>query len=56
MGPGKRKKLDKANCPFDAPMNKVKRRKASTRARVEQPLRVLRRQFGFARVRYPGLK
>ena len=30
--------------------------KASIRARVEHPFRVLKRQFGFTKVRYRGLK
>lgn len=29
--------------------------KASVRAKVEHPFRVLKRQFGYAKVRYPGL-
>ena len=30
--------------------------KASIRAKVEHPFRVLKRQFGFTKVRYRGLK
>ena len=56
MRPGKRKKLDKANSPIDALMDKIEKCKASIRAKVEHPFRVVKRQFGFARVRYRGLK
>ena len=56
MRPAKRTKLDKANSPIDALMDKIEKCKASIRAKVEHPFRVVKRQFGFARVRYPGLK
>ena len=56
MGPGKRKKLDKANSPIDALMDKIEKCKASIRAKVEHPFRVVKRQFGFVKVRYRGLK
>jgi len=56
MRPGRRKKLDKANSPIDALMDKIEKSKAGIRAKVEHPFRVLKRQFGFARVRYRGLK
>ena len=56
MRPGKRKKLDKANNPIDALMDKIEKCKASIRAKVEHPFRVLKRQFGYVRVRYRGLK
>jgi IS5 family transposase len=36
MRPGKRKKLDKANSPVDALMEKIEKLKASIRAKVEQ--------------------
>ena len=45
MRPGKRKNLDRANSPIDALMDKV-----------EHPFRMVKRQFGFAKVRYRGLK
>ena len=35
---GKRKKLDKANSPIDALMDKIEKCKASIRAKVEQPI------------------
>ena len=35
---------------------RVERMKASIRAKVEHPFRVLKRQFGFTKVRYRGLK
>ena len=53
---GKRKKLDKANSPIDAPMDKIEKCKASIHAKVEHPFRVVKRQFGFVKVRYRGLK
>ncbi|MBC7437457.1 MAG: transposase, partial [Bdellovibrionales bacterium] len=56
MRPGKRKKLDKANNPIDALMDKIEKCKASIRAKVEHPFRVLKRQFGYVKVRYRGLK
>jgi IS5 family transposase len=56
MRPGKRKKLDKANSPIDALMDKIEKCKASIRAKVEHPFRVLKRQFGYVKVRYRGLK
>ncbi|MBC7445973.1 MAG: IS5 family transposase, partial [Polaromonas sp.] len=56
MRPGKRKKLDKANSPVDALIDKIEKCKASIRAKVEHPFRVLKRQFGYVKVRYRGLK
>ena len=56
MRPGKRKKLDKDNNPVDALIDQVEKIKASIRAKVEHPFRVIKRQFGFAKVRYRGLK
>jgi IS5 family transposase len=56
MRPGKRKKLDKDNNPIDALIDQVEKIKASIRAKVEHPFRVIKRQFGFAKVRYRGLK
>ena len=37
MRAGKRKKLDKANSPFDALMDKIEKCKARIQAKVEQP-------------------
>ena len=55
MRPGKRRLLN----PFIEPdfvAERVEKMKASIRARVEHPFRVLKRQFGFTKVRYRGLK
>ena len=51
----KRKALDK-NDPLDALTDKIEKAKAGIRAKVEHPFRVLKRQFGFVKVRYRGLK
>ena len=56
MRPGKSRELDKANNPIDALMDKVEKFKASIRAKVEHPFRVVKRQFGFVKIRYRGLK
>jgi transposase, IS5 family len=56
MRPGKRKKLDKENRLSDALIDRVEKIKAGIRAKVEHPFRVIKRQFGFAKVRYRGLK
>ena len=56
MRSGKRKKLDKAGSPIDALMDKIEKSKARVRAKVEHPFRVIKRQFGFVKVRYRGLK
>ena len=55
MRPGKRKKLDKANSPTHALMEKIEKCKGSIRAKVEHPFRVVKRQFGYVKVRYRGL-
>ena len=55
MRPGKRKALNKDN-EADAMIDKVEKLKAGVRAKVEHPFRVIKRQFGFAWVRYRGLK
>jgi IS5 family transposase len=54
MRPGLRKMLDKAD-PMDALTDQVERIKASIRAKVEHPFRVIKRQFGHVKVRYRGL-
>ena len=54
MRPGLRKLLDKAD-PMDALTDQVERIKASIRAKVEHPFRVIKRQFGHVKVRYRGL-
>ena len=55
MRPGKRKALDKDN-EADAMIDKAEKLKAGMRAKVEHPFRVIKRQFGFVKVRYRGLK
>ena len=55
MRPGKRKQLDKTK-PADSLVDQLERIKASIRAKVEHPFRVIKRQFGHVRVRYRGLK
>lgn len=55
MRPGKRKALNK-DTQADALIDKAEKLKASIRAKVEHPFRVIKRQFGFVKVRYRGLK
>ena len=55
MRPGKRAALNKSK-PIGAMIDEVERIKASIRAKVEHPFRVIKRQFGFVKVRYRGLK
>ena len=55
MRPGKRRALDKTG-EADALLDQAEKLKASVRAKVEHPFRVIKRQFGYARVRYRGLK
>lgn len=55
MRPGKRRALDKSN-RVDALIDMVERLKASIRAKVEHPFRVIKQQFGHVKVRYRGLK
>ena len=54
MRPGKRKVLDKST-PMGAILDQLERAKASIRAKVEHPFRVIKRQFGHVKVRYRGL-
>ena len=54
MMPGKRKMLDKET-PMGAVLEKLEQAKASIRAKVEHPFRVIMRQFGFVKVKYRGL-
>jgi IS5 family transposase len=56
MRPGKRKKLDKENNHGDAMVDLFEKCKAGIRAKVEHPFRVIKRQFGYVKVRYRGLK
>jgi IS5 family transposase len=54
MTPGHRKALDLSK-PLDVLKDKAERIKASIRAEVEHPFRVLKRQFGYTKARYRGL-
>jgi len=54
MRPGKRKVLDKST-PMGAIQDRLEQVKASIRAKVEHPFRVIKRQFGHVKVRYRGL-
>ena len=55
MKPGKRKALPKKT-PLGELLEKLEHAKASLRAKVEHPFRILKRQFGFLKTRYRGLK
>ena len=55
MRPGKRKALNKGN-EADNLIDKSEKLKAGIRAKVEHPFRVIKRQFGYVKVRYRGLK
>jgi IS5 family transposase len=54
MRPGKRRALKKDE-PMGAMLDKLEQVKARIRAKVEHPFRVIKRQFGYAKVRYRGL-
>jgi IS5 family transposase len=54
MRAGKRKALDR-NDPVQALSEDIERIKASIRAKVEHPFRVIKRQFGHVKVHYRGL-
>lgn len=54
MRPGLRRCLDKIRCSHVL-TDRVERIKASIRAKVEHPFRVIKRQFGHVKVRYRGL-
>ena len=54
MRPGKRRKLNLFIEP-DFVAERMEKMKASIRAKVEHPFRVIKRQFGFTKVRYRGL-
>ena len=54
MMPGKRKAVDKST-PMGAIVEQLEKTKASIRAKVEHPFRVIKRQFGHVKVRYRGL-
>jgi transposase, IS5 family len=55
MRPGKRAALDKSS-KLGQLKEQLERLKASIRAQVEHPFRVIKRQFGHVKVRYRGLK
>jgi IS5 family transposase len=55
MRPGKRRALDKTKA-VGSLIDEMERLKASVRAKVEHPFRVIKRQFGHVKVRYRGLK
>jgi IS5 family transposase len=55
MRPGKSKALNIEN-EADAMIDKTEKFKAGLRAKVEHPFRVIKRQLGFAKVRYRGLR
>ena len=54
MRPGKRRALDKRT-PMGAILDKLEQAKARIRAKVEHPFRVIKRQFGYTKVKYRGL-
>ncbi len=54
MRPGERKQLD-LDRPIDRLTDGLERIKASIRAKVEHPFRIVKRQFGHVKVRYRGL-
>lgn len=53
MMPGQRRQLD--NDPFGQLQEEVERLTTQLRARSEHAFRVVKRQFGYAKVRYRGL-
>jgi transposase, IS5 family len=55
MRPGKRKALNQ-NDLADALIDQAEKLKAGIRAKVEHPFQVIKRQFGYVKVRYRGLK
>ena len=54
MMPGQRKAMDKSK-PVNALKEQLEKLKASIRAKVEHPFRVIKCQFGHRKVRYRGL-
>ena len=54
MRPGKRRQ--QKHTPWGALSEQAEKLKASVRAKVEHPFRVIKRQFGFIKVRDRGLK
>jgi len=54
MMPGKRKAMPK-DTPMGAILEQLEKAKARIRAKVEHPFRVIKRQFGYVKVKYRGL-
>ena len=54
MRPGKRRALDRSRGSHQL-IEQLEQIKASIRAKVEHPFRVIKRQFGFMKVRYRSL-
>ena len=54
LRPGKRRQ--EKHTPWGQLIEQAKKLKASIRAKVEHPFRVIKRQFGYIKVRYRGLK
>ena len=54
MRPCKRRALNKSS-PWAGLLDKAEQLKASVRAKVEHPAKVIKCQFGFTKVRYKGL-
>ena len=54
MRPGKRRALDKSS-PMGVVLDQLEHIKARIRAKVEHPFRVIKRQFGYVKVKYRGL-
>ena len=54
MMPSQRKSLAK-DTPMGAIVDKLEQTKARIRAKVEHPFRVIKRQFGYVKVKYRGL-
>lgn len=48
------KKLDKCSALYKAKC-KIEKTKAQVRAKVEHPFRVIKRQFGYVKIRFRGL-
>ncbi|WP_295857348.1 IS5 family transposase [uncultured Xylophilus sp.] len=55
MRPGKRRLLDPGS-ELDRLLDKAEKLKASIRAKVEHPFRLIKQQFGYVKVRYRGLE
>jgi IS5 family transposase len=55
MRPGTRAALDKTTLVGQL-TDQLERLKASIRAKVEHPFRIIKRQFGHTKVRYRGLR